>query len=71
MAFEYEIVKTLGVITERNDRVLEANIVSWNRNTPKIDIRWWENDHEKMYKGVAMTDEEAETLYKILKARYE
>ena len=71
MAFEYEIVKTLGVITEKHDRVLEVNIVSWNRHDPKIDIRWWDKDHDKMYKGVAMSDEEAQTLLKVLKERYE
>lgn len=37
----------------------ELNIVSWNGAAPKYDIRDWAQDHEKMGKGITLTEEEA------------
>ena len=44
----------------------EVNLVSWNGNEPKVDIREWSPDHERMSRGVALTDAEAEQLCMIL-----
>ena len=40
----------------------ELNLVSWNGNQPKFDIRDWAPNHEKMGKGLTLTNEEMETL---------
>ncbi|MCR5097842.1 MAG: NERD domain-containing protein [Lachnospiraceae bacterium] len=40
--------------------------VSWNGAEPKYDIRDWSPDHEKMGKGITLTDEEAEILKSLL-----
>lgn len=69
--FEYEIIEHLAEIGRTNDRVLEVNIVSWNKRPPKVDIRRWSDDHAYMGKGVALTDDEAKALYEALKGRYE
>lgn len=74
MAFEtftFDIVKHIGVISERTDYygtkwAKEINLVSWNGKQPKVDIREWNPDHTKMNKGLALTDEEAEALAMIL-----
>lgn len=61
--FKYEIIKHIGTIsTSKNGWAREVNIVSWNDNAPKVDIREWSPDHVKMSRGVTLTEEEAETL---------
>lgn len=63
----FDIKKSLGVICEtRNGWQKEVNLVSWNGNEPKVDIREWSPDHERMSRGVALTDAEAEQLCMIL-----
>ncbi len=44
----------------------ELNKVSWNGAEPKYDIRDWSPDHEKMGKGITLTDEEVEKLKGLL-----
>lgn len=67
-----EIVKELGVISE-NSRgwTKELNLVSWNDKPAKFDIRDWAPDHEKMGKGVSLTEEEMETLVQLFNDRNE
>ncbi len=69
---KYEIVKELGVISE-NSRgwTKELNLVSWNDKPAKFDIRDWAPDHEKMGKGVSLTEEEMETLVQLFNDRNE
>ncbi|MGJ6353778.1 YdbC family protein [Listeria monocytogenes] len=64
---EYEIIEEIGVLSEnaRGWRK-ELNKISWNGRPPKYDIRDWLEDHEKMGKGITLTDEEAEVLKKLL-----
>lgn len=67
---EYEIIEEIGVLSEnaRGWRK-ELNKVSWNGRPPKYDIRDWSEDHEKMGKGITLTDEEAEVLKKTVRLR--
>ncbi len=70
--FKYEIVKELGVISEgARGWTKELNLVSWNDKPPKYDIRDWAPDHEKMGKGVSLTEEEMEALMELFNARDE
>lgn len=70
--FKYEIVKELGVISEGSKGwTKELNLVSWNDKEPKFDIRDWAPDHEKMGKGVSLTEEEMLTLVKLFEERNE
>lgn len=70
--FKYEIVKELGVISEGSRGwTKELNLVSWNDKDPKFDIRDWAPDHEKMGKGVSLTEEEMLTLVKLFEERDE
>lgn len=53
-----EIVEKLLVIEERNAGWnLELNIVSWNGEEPKYDIRPWNEDHSKCGKGITLTED--------------
>jgi hypothetical protein len=63
----FEIVKTYGVIAEeKGGWRKELNLVSWNGRTPKLDIRDWSPDHEKMGKGITLTKDEAAKLAELL-----
>lgn len=44
----------------------EVNLVSWNGNPAKIDIRDWDEDHERCGKGITLTKAEAQELVAIL-----
>ena len=64
---KYEIVKEIGVLSERSGGwKKELNLVSWNDNAPKYDLREWAPDHVKMGKGVTMTAEELKKLGEII-----
>jgi len=39
-----------------------VNLVSWNGNPAKYDIRDWAPNHEKMGKGITLTCEEMHML---------
>ena len=65
---KYEITEKIGVISESTKGwTKELNKVAWNNGTPKFDLRDWAPDHEKMGKGVTLTEDEAKGLYEILK----
>ena len=64
---KYDIIKNLGVIGEGTKGwKKEVNIVSWNDRKPKIDIRDWDEKHEKMGRGVTLGKEEIIALKEIL-----
>ncbi len=63
----YEITKKLGVLsTSAKGWTKELNLISWNGNAPKYDLRTWSPEHEKMGKGITLTEEEIVELKKIL-----
>lgn len=64
---KFEIVEELGIISESSKGWMkEINLISWNGALPKYDIRDWAPNHEKMGKGITLTSDETESLYKIL-----
>lgn len=65
--FKYEIKKNLGVLkTNKAGWQREVNLVSWNDAKPKLDIRDWAPDHEKMGKGISLSGEEVAIIKEIL-----
>lgn len=65
--FTFEITQNLGVLsTSPKGWTKELNLISWNGKEPKYDIRDWSPDHEKMGKGVTLSEEELAELKKIL-----
>lgn len=67
--FKFEIINELGVISEgtRGWR-REMNRVSWNGGEPKYDIRDWAPEHEKMGKGITLTEQELKKLKELIDA---
>lgn len=65
--FTYEIVEELGVISENaKGWRKELNLISWNGGEAKFDVREWSPNHEKMGKGITLSEEEAKQLYMLL-----
>ena len=68
----YEITKELGVISENaKGWTRELNLVSWNGNPAKFDIRDWSPDHSRMSKGVSLTEDAMKKLIELFNARNE
>jgi hypothetical protein len=65
--FTFKIEETIGVLsTNAKGWTKELNKVSWSGRPPKFDIRDWSPEHDKMSKGVTLTDEEVKELKKLL-----
>ena len=67
--FKYEIIEEIGILSENaKGWRKELNLISWNGGAPKYDIREWAPEHEKMGKGVTLTEEELAALKELLKS---
>ncbi len=65
--FQYEIKEEIGVLSEsKSGWRKEVNLVSWNGAAPKLDIRDWAPNHEKMGKGITLSTEETVKLLELL-----
>ena len=64
--FSYEIIKTIAVLsTSKSGWSKELNLVAWNGKEPKYDIREWSPEHDKMGKGITLSDDEFAKLKEI------
>lgn len=64
---KFEIKETVGVIAESaKGWKKELNLISWNGKEAKYDLREWAPDHEKMGKGVTLSNDEVKALKDIL-----
>lgn len=64
---KFEIKEELGVLSESaKGWTKELNLISWNGAEAKYDLRDWSPNHEKMGKGIALTADEVQELYKLL-----
>ncbi len=63
----FDIVKNIGVLTEnKTGWRREINIVSWNGAKPKLDIRDWGPEHQKVGKGLSLNAEEVAILKELI-----
>ncbi|WP_270646425.1 YdbC family protein [Paeniclostridium hominis] len=64
---KFEIEENFGIISNSSNRwSKELNLVSWNDRPAKFDIRDWDEDHQKMGKGITLSIDEVRELKKIL-----
>ncbi|CEH33906.1 hypothetical protein SDC9_97080 [bioreactor metagenome] len=64
---KFEIHEEIGILSDSSKGwTKELNIISWNGNTPKFDLRDWSPNHEKMGKGITLTNEELKALKNLL-----
>lgn len=64
---KFEITKHIGILSENSKGWRkEFNLISWNDREPKYDIREWSPEHEKMGKGVTLSEDEVDKLKELL-----
>ena len=64
---KYEIVEKIGVLsTTEKGWSKELNLISWNDREPIYDLRDWNETHEKMGKGITLTQDELNKLKETL-----
>lgn len=64
---KYEIIEKLGSISESaKGWKRELNLISWNDNAAKYDLRDWSPDNTKMGKGVTLSKDEIIALRDLL-----
>ena len=64
---QYEIVKEIVVLSASGSGYTkEINLISWNGNEPKYDIRGFSPNRGKCGKGITLTADEAAALLKAL-----
>lgn len=58
----YEIIKTYCTVPiarkSNKDEFIEVNLMSWSKGPKRIDIRVWEQNHERWYPGFATSSKE-------------
>lgn len=60
---QYEIVKEIAVLSQNDSGYTkEINLISWNGNEPKYDIRSFSPNREKCRKGITLTESEVKNL---------
>ena len=60
----FEIAEHLGVLRESpSGWAKELNRIAWNGGQIKFDIREWNPEHDRMARGITLTDEEMQNLY--------
>ncbi len=63
----YEILENYGELgSNRSGWTRELNLVKWNNNAPKLDLRDWNSDHTRMGKGITLSYEEVAILREVL-----
>ena len=62
----FEIQQSFGVLSKNNKEwQKEINLVKWQDNRPKLDIRDWDPEYKKMGRGITLTPDETEKAREI------
>ena len=66
--FTYEIVQPVAVLARSaNGRyTTELNYISFNGQPAKLDLRKWDREKGKMFKGITLNEEEVAALKAVL-----
>lgn len=65
--FSFKIEEHIGTLSHTSSGwTKELNLVSWGDQAPRFDLRNWAPDHEKMGKGLTLTNDEVAKLREIL-----
>ena len=68
--FAFSIKEHIGVIAKYSTGwKKELNLVEWNGNNAKFDIRDWDPDHEHMSRGMTFFPDEMRKIMELLKDR--
>lgn len=65
--FRYEINEKIAQLSSKDEYTCEVNVITYGASRPKLDIRRWDREQDKMLKGITLNKEEALALYEALK----
>lgn len=66
----FEIKEHIALLnTSETGWTREVNLVSWNGTKPKVDVREWDPDHQRMSRGITLTETEAEKFARAIGQR--
>ena len=66
----FEILEEIGIIsTQDTGWTREINLVRWNGGAAKYDIRDWDPHHERMSKGITLTEDEMRRMLNAMRRR--
>jgi hypothetical protein len=66
------VTESIAVLSENaRGYTKEVNLVSWNGNAAKLDIREWHPDHERCGKGITLSEDEGRSLLAALRSFYD
>ncbi len=61
---DWEVIEEIVVLYKsQGGWTKELNLISWNGDDPKFDVRWWNPDKTRVGKGFTFTKEELKILY--------
>jgi len=64
---KFETKETIDIISESSNGWLkELNLISWNGDEPKYDIREWNSSHNRTGSGITLSKKELKKLIAIL-----
>lgn len=64
----FRIHEHIGCLSvNQNGWSRELNVVSWNQGRPRLDIRDWNPEHDKMSRGIGLNGEEVLNLLALMK----
>ena len=64
---DWEVIEEIVVLyRSQGGWAKELNLISWNGDNPKFDVRWWNPDKTRVGKGFTFTKEELKILYDTL-----
>jgi len=67
---DWRVIEEIAVLHESQAGwTKELNIISWNGDEPKYDVRWWNPDKTRLGKGFTFTEEELGKLKSIINIR--
>ena len=64
-----KIIETIAVLSRKGAWSLELNLILWDGNPAKYDIRKRNEDHTRCSKGITLTENEAGVLLNALTGR--
>lgn len=66
----FEIKERIGVVEEfPTGWRKELNLISWNGNDPKYDLRDWDSEHERMSRGITLTESQMNKVVRLVSER--
>ena len=66
----FEIMEEIGIIsTQDTGWTREINLVRWNGGAAKYDIRDWDPYHQRMSKGITLTEDEMRRMLNAMRRR--